>query len=279
MPAISTSSLILAENMRVTRSMSKLAAQGCGMLLSLLIYSSFAKTIRTAAAVIIRRPLFDRAASANPDARLSAQRETPLARHPTSKRTISVPPSYKTGFGFTLGGAPRTPEEREHLRQERLAFFRRGGAYRRKNLPNIGLLSASIATSRTQYTREYVGQRTNFHRVIPDPALLAPPATNYGGQILTPDMFSLVPEIREHAPLEWDEWRPTRRPEYDQVVDAFLLFVPSTSSFGDLSPEDLKRYFPHEWRKSCTSHNDGDVHTGKKRLSKKRGGSRRRHRL
>jgi hypothetical protein len=284
MPALSSSSLILAENMRVTRSISKLAAQGYGnsSLFSLLIYSRTAKTRRTLAAVIVRRPLSDRTGSANSEARPSAQRETPFAKPPASKSTISVPAPYKTGFGFTLGGTSRIPEEREHLRKERLAFFRRGRAYRRENLPKIRLFAASTTTSKTRYTRDYVSQHIGFHRVIPSPALLAPPATDFSGQVLTPDMFSLVPEIREHAPLEWDEWQPTPCPEHEPVVDASMLFVPSTSSSGDLSPEDLKRYFPHEWRKAWTSHadNDGDVRVGKKLTSKVRGGgSRRRHSL
>jgi hypothetical protein len=208
-----------------------------------------------------------------------------LARPSTPVPAISVPALYKTGFGFTLGGAPRTPEERERLRSERRAFFRRGREYRRKNLPRIRLFAASATMSRSQYNCEYVGRHTSFHRVILAPALLAPPATNYNCHVLAPDVFSLVPEIREHAPFDWDEWRPTHRPEHDPLVDASMLFVPPTTSSGRLSPKDMKLYFPNKWRKARTSHANsrGDTRIGKKqrRLSKgpRGGGSRARRRL
>ncbi|KAH8991344.1 hypothetical protein EDB86DRAFT_2830901 [Lactarius hatsudake] len=162
MPSPSTTSLILFENRRVTRSMTKLAARGC------------------AAAVIVRRPLAERTASVNLEAPLSVARKSSPVNRPAAK----PPLSYKAGFGFTLGGSARTPEERERLRKERLAFSRRGGAYQeRKDLPAVKVWVAS-ALSRDQ--------------------------------VLSPDMFFLVPGVRELAPHEWDEWRPTRRPEHNQ---------------------------------------------------------------
>jgi hypothetical protein len=243
---------------------------------------SSAEVRRIAATVIVRRPLSlsVRTVPANLKARPAARHETPLSNHSTSKSTTSAPAPYKTGFGFILGGAPgpRTPDEREHLRRERLAFFRRARDYKRKNLPKVKLFAASAATPRAQYTREYVGRRTSFHRVLPSPTLLAPPATNYGGQVLSPDVVSLIPEIHEHAPFEWDEWHPTRRPEHSPVTDRSMLFVPSTSSFGNLSLKDQKRYFPQTSRGAHTSHTDhGDVvRAGKTRLSKVHRDSRRR---
>ncbi|KAH9057822.1 hypothetical protein EDB87DRAFT_1823361 [Lactarius vividus] len=224
MPSPSTTSLILFENTRVTRSMTKLAAQGC------------------AAAVIVRRPLAERTASVNFEAPLPVARKSSPVNRPAAK----PPLPYKAGFGFTLGGPQLTPEERERLRKERLAFSRRGRAYReRKGLPTVKVWVAS-ASSRDRYEREFVGQ-TGFYRIVPSPALLAPPATNYRDQVLSPDMFFLVPGVRELAPHEWDEWQPTRRPEHSRVVDASKLFVPLTCSSGNLSPDDLKRYFPREW--------------------------------
>ncbi|KAH8983207.1 hypothetical protein EDB92DRAFT_1951763 [Lactarius akahatsu] len=224
MPSPSTTSLILFENRRVTRSMTKLAAQGC------------------AAAVIVRRPLAERTASVNLEAPLPVARKSSPVNRPAAK----PPLPYKAGFGFILGGSARTPEERERLRKERLAFSRRGCAYQeRKDLPAVKVWVAS-ASSRDRYEREFVG-RAGFYRIVPSPALLAPPATNYRDQVLSPDMFFLVPEVRELAPHEWDEWRPTRRPEHNRVVDASKLFVPLTCSSGNLSPDDLKRYFPREW--------------------------------
>ncbi|KAH9178409.1 hypothetical protein EDB89DRAFT_1901922 [Lactarius sanguifluus] len=212
MPSPSTTSLILFENRRVTRSMTKLAAQGCGL-----------------ASVNLEAP--------PPDVRKSS---------PVNRPAPKLPLPYKAGFGFTLGGSARTPEERERLRKERLAFSRKGRAYReRKDLPTVKIWVAS-ASSRDRYEREFVG-RAGFYRIVPSPALLAPPATNYRDQVLSPDMFFLVPGVRELAPHEWDEWRPTRRPEHNRVVDASKLFVPLTCSSGNLSPDDLKRYFPREW--------------------------------
>ncbi|KAH9029854.1 hypothetical protein EDB85DRAFT_1891894 [Lactarius pseudohatsudake] len=209
MPSPSTTSLILFENRRVTRSMTKLAAQGC------------------AAAVIVRRPLAERTASVNLEAPLSVARKSSPVNRPAAK----PPLPYKAGFGFTLGGSARTPEERERLRKERLAFSRKGRAYReRKDRPTVKVWVAS-ASSRDRYEREFVG-RAGSYRIVPSPALLAPPATNYRDQL---------------APHEWDEWGPTRRPEHNRVVDASKLFVPLTCSSGNLSPDDLKRYFPREW--------------------------------
>ena len=155
---------------------------------------------------------------------------------------------YKAGFGFTPGGSPRTPEERERLRKERLAFFRRARAHRwRKNLPTVKVWAASPRRGE-RYAREFVDSLTGFRRrIVPSPALLAPPATNCGGRVLPPDTFFLVPGIRELAPLKWDEWRPTRRPGHFRVVDTSMLSVPSTCSSGNLSLDDLKRYFPREW--------------------------------
>jgi hypothetical protein len=237
---------------------------------------SSAEVRRISAAVIVRRPLSlsVRTVSADLKARPGARRETPLSNHSTSKSTTSALAPY-TGFGFILGGAPRTPDEREHLRRERLAFFRRGRDYRRKDIPMIRLFAASATTPRTQYTREYVGRHTSFHRVVPSPTLLVPPATNYCGQVLTPDMVSLVPEIREHAPFEWDEWHPTRRPEHSPVTDRSMLFVPSTSSFSNLSLKDQKRYFPQMSHSSHADHGC-NVRAGKTRLSKVHRGGRRR---
>ncbi|KAI9434195.1 hypothetical protein H4582DRAFT_2101090 [Lactarius indigo] len=224
MPSPSTTSLILFENRRITRSMTKLAAQGC------------------AAAVIVRRPLAERTASVNLEAPLPVARKSSPVNQPAAKPSLP----YKAGFGFTLGGSPRTPEERERLRKERLAFFRRGRACReREDLPTVKVWAAS-SSSWDRYEREFVG-RTGVYRIVLSPALLAPPATNYRDQVLSPDMFFLVPGIRELAPHEWDEWRPTRRPEHSLVVDASKLFVPLTCSSGNLSPDDLKRYFPREW--------------------------------
>ncbi|KAH9068158.1 hypothetical protein EDB83DRAFT_2314684 [Lactarius deliciosus] len=220
MPSPSTTSLILLENRRVTRSMTKLTAQGC------------------ATAVIVRRPLAERTASVNLEAPLPVARKSSPVNRPAAK----PPLPHKAGFGFTLGGSTRTPEERERLRKERLAFFRRGGAYQdRKDLPAVKVWVAS-ASSRDRYEREFVG-RAGFYRIVPSPAFLAPPATNYRDQVLSPDMFFLVPGVRELAPHEWDEWRP----EHNRVVDASKLFVPLTCSSGNLSPDDLKRYFPREW--------------------------------
>ncbi|KAF8274759.1 hypothetical protein EI94DRAFT_1869742 [Lactarius quietus] len=224
----STTSFILFENRRVARPTIKLAAQGC-------------------AAVIVRRPLAERMASVNVEAPLPVARKSYVVKKPADKLVCSLPFPYKAGFGFTPSGSPRTSEERERLRTERLAFLRRGRAYRgRKDQPTIKVWAGS-ALREEKYEREFVDTRTGFHRIVPNPALLAPPATNYGGQVLSPDMFCLVPEVRELAPHEWDEWRPTRRPEHFRVDDPFMLFVPSTNSSGTLFPDDLKRYFPREW--------------------------------
>lgn len=183
----------------------------------------------------------------NVEAPLPVARKSYVVKPPASKPVCSLLFPYKAGFGFTPSGTPRTPEERERLRKERLAFFRRVRAYqRRKDLPTIKVW-ASAASRGKRYEREFVDTRTSFHRNVPSPALLAPPATNYCGQVLSPGMFCLVPAICELAPHGWDEWRPTRRPEHFLVADPSMLFVPSTNSFGTLFLDDLKRHFPREW--------------------------------
>ena len=90
-------------------------------------------------------------------------------------------------------------------------------------------------------------------------------------------MFTVVPEIRQHAPLKWDEWRPTHRPEINPEVDASMLFVPSTSSNGDFYPEDMARFFPVLWRKALAEYRC-EIRIKKKRAFKARtvGGRRRR---
>jgi hypothetical protein len=194
---------------------------------------------------------------ANYGAPLSAKKhkpEAPAPRPPVTKPAFSVPHPYKTGFGFFPRGAQRTPEERERLRKERLAFFRRVRAYHRKNLPKIKLRRAPTVASNAPYIREYVCERNGCHRVIPSPALLAPPATNLSGEIIHPETFTVVPEIHEHAPPVWDEWCPTRRPEHDPEVDLSMLFVPPTCSTGGLYSEDVARFFPILWRKALAEH-------------------------
>ena len=276
MPSLSTTSLVLAENMRVTRSVSKLAAQGCGKPCSSSVCSSIVFNLALAA-VIIRRPLSNRTTSVNAGIPFSATRKQNASKPPPPKPAVSVPLPYKTGFGFIPRGAPRTLEERKRLRKQRLAFFRRARAYQRKNLPRLKLSSSPAVACEAQYTREYVGRRTSFHRVVSSPALLAPPATSYGGQVLDSGMFAVVPEIREVAPLPWDMWRPTDRPENDAQVDASMLFVPPTTSSGDLYPQDMARYFPVVWRKALEDHAREVRAKRKRRLAKVRtvGGRRR----
>ena len=216
--------------------------------------------------MIVRRPLAERRASVNIEAPLPVARKFYVVKPPAAKPVCSLPFPYKAGFGFTPSISPRTPEERERLRKERLAFFRRGRAYRgRDGLPRVKVWTASERGER--YEREFVDTRTGFYRLVPSPALLAPPATNYGGRVLSPDMFCLVPEVRELAPHEWDEWRPTRRPEHSRVVDPSMLFVPSTDSSGTLFPEDLKRYFPREWYRARVAM-IREVPVGRKRRAK-----------
>ncbi|KAI0292135.1 hypothetical protein BC826DRAFT_1186602 [Russula brevipes] len=174
-----------------------------------------------------------------------------------------------SSFGFILGRAPRAPEERERLCKERLAFFRRCRAYQqRKYLPKFKLHRAPTNSYDAQYTREYVGQKAHLYRFLPSPALLAPPATDCGGQVLDPDMFVVVPEIREHAPPKWDEWCPTRRPEGDVAIDVSMLFAPAVSSTGGLYPLDFARYFPSLWRKALAEHNCEARRANKERSSK-----------
>jgi hypothetical protein len=194
--------------------------------------------------------------SVNSGAPLPAKRAASMHKPPSAK---SVPPSplpYKSGFGFVLRGAPRTPEERERLHKERLAFLRRARACQRRDLlPKFKIRGDPIITCGTQYTREYVSERTGFHRIVPSPTLLAPPATDYRGQFLEPDMFTVVPEIYVHAPPKWDEWRATPRPEYNLKIDRSMLFVPTTTSSGDFYAEDMARFFPFLWRKALAEHN------------------------
>ena len=214
----------------------------------------------------VRRPLSNTITSVNSRAALFAKRGASTPKPPTAK---PVPLPYKTGFGFILRGAPRTPEERERLRKERFAFLRRARAYQRQNLPKFKIRRAPTITYAAQYTREHVSEQTGFHRIIPSPAFLAPPATDFCGQVLEPDMFIVVPEIREHEPPKWDEWRPTHRPEYNSKVDELMLFVPSTSTNGDFYPEDMARFFPVLWRKALAEH-AREVRAKKKRSSKVR---------
>jgi hypothetical protein len=90
-------------------------------------------------------------------------------------------------------------------------------------------------------------------------------------------MFAVVPEIRKLAPLPWDKWRPTDRPENDAEIDASMLFVPPTTSWGDLYPQDMARYFPVVSRKALEEHAREVRAKRKKRLAKVRavGGRRR----
>ena len=210
---------------------------------------------------------------------LPAKCAAPIPKPPSANPVLPAPLPYKTGFGFVLRGAPRTPEERERLHKERLAFLRRAReCQQRRDLPKFKISDAPIvAHGTTQYTREYVSEPTGFHRIIPSPALLAPPATNYRGQVLEPDMFTVVPEIREHAPPKWDEWCATPRPEYNSKIDPSMLFVPTTTSSGDFYAEDLASFFPYLWRKVLAEHNREVRLKKKKRLSRARavGGRRR----
>ena len=208
------------------------------------------------AAVIIRRPLSNRTTSANSGAPL------PAASIPNLPSAKPKPVPSASRFGFVLRGAPRTPEERERLLQERIAFLRRAHASQRM----FKIRDAPIIACGAQYTREYVSERTGY-RILPSPALLAPPATNYCGQVLEPDMFTVVPEIHEHAPHKWDEWRATPRPECNSKIDRSMLFVPATTSNGDFYAEDLSRYFPLLWRKILAEHKREVRLKKKKRLS------------
>jgi hypothetical protein len=281
MPSPSTTSFILFEDRRVTRSITKLAAQGRG---ERAIFSSFCfgavVLSHTAVAVIVRRPLAERTASVNVGAPLPVARKSYVVKPPAAKPVYSLPfPAYKTGFGFTTSGSARTPEERERLRKERLTFFRRGRAFRgRKHFPTIKVWAASAERGES-YEREFVDPQTGCYRIIPSPALLAPPAINIGVLVLSPDMICLAPEIRKLAPHEWDEWRLTHRPELSRVVDPSLLFVRSTNSSGTLFPEDLKRYFPREWLRARVAQ-IREMPVGKKRrvkvLTVAKGGRRRR---
>ena len=199
--------------------------------------------------------------SANTGAPLPA---APMPKPPSAKPVLPAPLPYKSGFGFVLRGASRTPEERERLHKERLAFLRRARASQR--VPKFKIHGAPIITYGTQYTHEYVSERTGF-RIIPSPALLAPPATNYRGQVLEPDMFTVVPEICERGPPKWDEWIATPRPEYNRNIDRSMLFVPTTTSSGDFYAEDMARFFPFLWRKVLAEHKREVRLKKKKRLS------------
>jgi hypothetical protein len=213
----------------------------------------------------------------NIGASLSAKRKQDMPKPPPAKPAISVPLPYKTGFGFIPGGAPRTPKERERLRKDRLAFFRRARVYQRKNLPKIKICRSPTIPSEAQYTREYVGQRTDYFRILPCPALLAPPATSYGGQVIYADNLAIIPEIRLDEPPAWNQWSPTDRPAQDDEVDDSRLFVPPMTPWGDLYAEDLARYFPVVWRKVVAKHEREVRARRKKRMAKIRkvGGRRR----
>jgi hypothetical protein len=196
-----------------------------------------------------------------------------LANHKaTAPKCPTAPSPHKTGFGLIPGGAPRTPEERERLRKERLAFFRRCRAYQSKSLSKFKLGGVPTNSRDPQYTREYVCQNADLHRTlpIPIPASLVSPAIHFGGQVLDPAMFIVVPEIREHALPKWDVWHPTRHSEDDGGIDVSKLFVPEISSSGDLYPDDLARYFPVMWRKALAEHTCEVRRTKKKRSSKTR---------
>ena len=207
----------------------------------------------------------------NTGAPLSVELKVSAPKSPAAKPGPSILRSHKSSFGFILGGAPRIPEERERLRKERVAFFRRARAYQRKNLPKLKLPRSPTIAYDAPYTRENVGQRTGFYRIISHPAPFPPPATNYRGQVLDPDAFAIVPEIREHMPPQWDEWCPTPRPENEEGIDTSMLFVPPTSSSGDLYPQDLARYFPVLWRKALAEHwHTREIRVNKKRSSKAR---------
>jgi hypothetical protein len=132
-----------------------------------------------------------------------------------SQMPYCCPLPHKTSFGFIPGGAPRTPEERGVCAKNVSHSFAGVARTRAKYLPKFKLGRAPTNSCDAQYTREYVCQNADSHRILPIPALLVSPATHFGGQVLDPDMFIVVPEIREHAPPKWDEWHPTRHPEDD----------------------------------------------------------------
>ena len=184
----------------------------------------------------------------NIGASLSAKCKQGIPKPSPAKPAVSVPLPYKTGFGFIPAGAPRMPEECERLRKERLAFFRRACAYQRKNLPKFKFHRAPFPCE-AHYTREYVGRRTSYFRILPNPALLAPPATDYGGQVIDTDTLAVIPGIQVHAPPAWDKWCPMDSPARDTEVNEAMLSVPPTTPSGDLYAEDLARYFPDVWRK------------------------------
>jgi len=192
----------------------------------------------------------------NIGAPLSAKRKQDIPKPPPAKPAVDVPLPYKTGFGFIPAGAPRLPEERERLRKERLAFFRRSCAYRRKNLPKFKFHRVPTFPCELQYTREYVGQRTGYFRILPSPALLAPPATDFEGQVIDTDTLAIIPAIQVHVPQAWDKWCPTDRPTstHDTEVNEAMLFVPPTTPSGGLYAEDLAMYFPVVWREILAEH-------------------------
>jgi len=214
--------------------------------------------------------------SVNCGAPLPAKHAASMPKPPSAKPVLCAPLPYKSGFGFILRGALRTPEERERLRKERLAFHRRARASQRRDLPRFKIRGAPVITYGKQYKREYVSERAGFHRIVSSPALLAPPATNYRGQVLEPNMFTVVPEIREYAPPKWDEWHATPRPECKRKIDRSMLFVPTTTSSGAFYAEDLARFFPFLWRKALAEHNREVCLKKKKRLSSARAVSGRR---
>ncbi|KAI0261513.1 hypothetical protein BC834DRAFT_845531 [Gloeopeniophorella convolvens] len=251
MPSIPTS-FILAENRRVTRSMSKAAAQ-CN------------------AAIIVRRPLVPKLTFSDVAVKSKAKRSGKSTGEAVpAKPSAQVKYPFKSGFGFTAGAiSRRTPERRERLRKERIAFSRRAREFHRKEaLPKIEVSVETVRQGVTPYRREYVGKCNKFFRKLPSPASLAPPATNFHGQIIASDKFNTVPEIREHAPEEWDKFLPTRRPEESPVRN---------NASGDFSDEDFKRFYPREWR-LIQLLSIRPIRVGKKRKSKSKSKTHRRRR-
>jgi hypothetical protein len=228
-------------------------------------------------ATIVRLPLSNRTTSMNIGAPLlSAKRKQVAPKPPPAKPAVSVPLPYKTGFGFIPAGAPRLPEERERIRKERLAFFHRSCAYRRKNLPKFKFHRVPTFPCEMQYTREYVGQQTDYFRILPSPALLAPPATDFGGQVIDTDTLAVIPGIQLHVPPAWNEWCPTDLPAHDTEVDEAMLFVPPTTPSGGLYAEDLARHFPILWREFLAEHEREVRAQMKRRARVHKAGSRRR---
>lgn len=211
----------------------------------------------------------------NIGAPVSAKR---MPKPPPAKPAVSIPLPYKTGFGFVPAGVPRLPEERERLHKERLAFLRRSRAYRRKNLPKFKFHHVPTFPCEVLYAREYVGQGTDYFRILPSPALLAPPVTDFDGQVIDTGTLAVIPAIQLHVPPAWNKWCPTDRPAHDAEVDEAMLFVPPTTPSGDLYAEDLARHFPILWREVLAEH-EREVRAQMKRRARvhKVGGRRRLH--